>query len=136
LLIPDQLLRQKTVMMTCSVDLERKKLSFEGCGDYSGKIAAIEARIHLLDELMKRPSGFTNRERRQMRKERNFLVYAVAPDYHSARRVKRWIKYRRLSGSPAKANKTFQNRLIPILDAGQDKNGIDAKWYKHFANVL
>ena len=123
-------------MMTCSVDLERKKLSFERCGDYSAKIAAIEARIHLLDELMKRPIGFTNRERRQMRKERNFLWYAIAPNYHSAHRLERWKKYRRLSGSPAKADKAFQYRLIPILDAGQDKNGIDAKWHKHFANVL
>jgi hypothetical protein len=58
--------------MMCEVDLENKQIRFTGdsLGDHR---AAAEKRVAALSDMIGARCGFTNRQRRRMNRERNFL---------------------------------------------------------------
>jgi hypothetical protein len=59
--------------MTCEVDLATKGIRFLGCEGYEAMTSAVDERIAQLTSRLDARSGLTNRERRALNRERNFL---------------------------------------------------------------
>jgi hypothetical protein len=55
------------------VDLKTRAIRFLGCKDQEAMISAAENRVAALSSMIGARSGFTNRERRGMNRERNCL---------------------------------------------------------------
>ena len=117
----------------CTVDLATKTIRFEGCKDREARCDAVKARIALLEDMMARPSGFTNRERRAMRREKNLLEWALYRFDPIDRRIERWEK--------AHPRKWMERRgwVIHLRKSenpwAQEQFSI-AEWEKHFGHVL
>jgi hypothetical protein len=57
----------------CDVDLKTRAIRFLGCEDQEAMIRAAEHRLAALSDMIGAHSGFTNRQRQGMNRERNFL---------------------------------------------------------------
>jgi hypothetical protein len=57
----------------CEVDLKTRAIRFIACEDQEAMIRAEEKRVAALSDMIAARSGFTNRQRREMNRERNFL---------------------------------------------------------------
>lgn len=57
----------------CEVDLKTRAIRFLGCEDQEAMISAAENRVAALSSMIGARSGFTNRQRQGMNRERNFL---------------------------------------------------------------
>jgi hypothetical protein len=120
-------------MGTCGVDLATKTIRFEGCEDRAARCAAINARIKLLEDMMARSKGFTNRERRAMKAEKDFLEWAFYPNDPIDRRMERWER-----ANPRKwmERRGWANHLRKSENAWAQRQFVDAEWEKHFGHVL
>ena len=123
----------RSKMGTCSVDLATKTIRFEGCEDHDARWAAVKARIELLKELMARPKGFTNRERRAMKREKDFLLWALYPVEPTDRRMERWERAHPRGWMKTKGWTIYLRKLG---DASAQRQFSDAEWEKHFGDVL
>ena len=63
----------KQAVPGCDVDLKTRAIRFLGCADREAMISAAEKRVAALSDMIAARSGFTNRQRREMNRERNFL---------------------------------------------------------------
>ena len=57
----------------CDVDLKTRAIRFVACEDQGAMTRAAEKRVAALSDMIGARSGFTNRQRREMNRERNFL---------------------------------------------------------------
>ena len=57
----------------CEVDLKTRAIRFIACEDQEAMISVAEKRVAALSDMIAARSGFTNRQRREMNRERNFL---------------------------------------------------------------
>jgi hypothetical protein len=83
--------------------------------------------------MMARPKGFTNRERRAMKSEKDFLEWALYPIDAIDRRMERWER--------AHSRKWMERRgwaihLRKFWNASAQPQFSDAEWEKHFGHVL
>jgi len=121
-------------MGTCSVDLATKTLRFDGCEDRDARRAAVKVRLGLLKDMMTRPKGFTNRERRAMKREKDFLLWALYPIDSIDRRLERWKKAHPWESLIERRGWVIHLRKSP--DAWAQGQLFDAEWEKHFGHVL
>jgi hypothetical protein len=63
----------KQAALGCEVDLKTRAIRFLGCEGQEAMIRAAEHRLAALSDMIGAHSGFTNRQRQGMNRERNFL---------------------------------------------------------------
>jgi len=74
--------------MTCEVDLTTASIRFHGCESDEAKISAAERQLAMVAGQLNARSGFTNRERRQLKREANILRRWLFPDARTLSRAR------------------------------------------------
>jgi len=71
----------KQAVPGCEVDLKTRTIRFLGCADEKAMTSAADKRVAALSGRISAPHGFTNRQRREMNRERNFLQWCRSTDW-------------------------------------------------------
>ena len=77
----------KQAAPACDVDLKTRAIRFLGCADREAMISAAEKRAAAVSGMIGAHTGFTNRQRQRMNRERNFLHWWRSTDWQDYKPV-------------------------------------------------